>query len=67
MQSQVLSTKKLNQFLSGDPYSFNEVGDSDDSGNETNSLTNNSSSNSSISSGIYNFGLKKFLKNPFAT
>lgn len=53
MQSQVLSTKKLKQFLSTDPYSFNDVEDSNNTINEADS----SSSNNTASSGIYNFGL----------
>ena len=62
MQSQVLTTKKLKQFLSTDPYSFKYVDESETSVNETNS----SLSNASVESGIYNFGLKIFSNNPFA-
>jgi hypothetical protein len=62
MQTQVLTTKKLKQFLSADPYSFKYVNQSETSVNETDS----SLSNASAESRIYNFGLRIFLNNPYA-
>ena len=53
MQSQVLTTKKLKQFLSSNQYSFNDDDDSEKSENETSSNL----SNNSVVPGIYNFGI----------
>jgi hypothetical protein len=56
VQSQVLTTKKLKQFLSTNPYSFNDDDDDVDSEKSVNETSSNLS-NSSVVSGIYNFGI----------
>lgn len=57
MQSQVLTTKKLKQFLSVDPYSFKYEDESDNSVDGNSTTTSTNSSNATVDSGIYNFGL----------